>query len=125
MRRLREHAAFTSGNYIQRTVIIAVVAMRMVQVSINEIVDMAAVRDGFVAASGTVLVIGIVTVAAMIGRARIRIFRRHFDYVLIDVIAMRVMQMPVMQIIDMIIVAHRSVPAIRAVLMRMIIMLRV
>lgn len=53
--------------------IIAMVAVRMVQVAIDQIVDVVAMRHRFVTASGPMLVVGIVTSTAMIRCATIRV----------------------------------------------------
>ena len=56
----------------------------------------------------------------MFGRASIRIFLRDFDNVFINVIAMHVMQMAIMQIINMTIVLDGCVPAAGSMLMRVV-----
>jgi hypothetical protein len=63
-----------AGNYFDRTVIITVTIVGMMQVVIDEIVDMVAMRYCLVAASGSMLMTGLVTAAIMIGRATLRIF---------------------------------------------------
>lgn len=45
---------FITSRQLDRPVIVAVVAMWMVQVAVDEIVDMVTVRHGFVAAAGAV-----------------------------------------------------------------------
>jgi len=47
-------------------VVVAVVTVRMVQVTINEIIDMVAVRHGLVATIGAVLVPAFVTATVML-----------------------------------------------------------
>jgi len=56
----------------------------------------------------------------MLGCATIRIGSGHFDRVLVDVIPMRMMQMPIMQIVDMFAMPDGRVPASGSMLMRMI-----
>ena len=89
--------------------------MRMVQVPIDEIIDMGAVRDRFMAATRAVDVSSFVTR----GRrgAAVGLSGADFDDVFIDVIAVRMMQMPVVQVIDMPIVFHCRVTAAGAVVM--------
>jgi hypothetical protein len=53
--------------------IIAMITMRMMQVTIHEIINVVPVRDGLVAAPRPVDMGGIVAVAAMLGRARVRV----------------------------------------------------
>jgi hypothetical protein len=55
-------------------VIITVAIVGMMQVIIDEIVDMVAMRYCLVAATGSMLMIGLVTAAIMIGRATFGIF---------------------------------------------------
>ena len=105
--------------------IVAMVAVRMVKVAIDEIVDMVAVRDGLMSASRPVHMARLVSGTTVIRRAAIRVFGRHFNGVFVHVIGMRVVQMPVVQVIDMIAVAHRRMTAGRAMLMRVIGVMRV
>jgi len=92
-------------------------AVRMVQVIADQIVDMVTVRHGLVAARRTVLVSCFVTGAAMGRRASVWICVPHVDAVLVDMVFVRVMQVPVMQVVDMIIVPDGGVTASLAVLM--------
>jgi hypothetical protein len=101
-------------------VIVAVIAVPMMQVVANAIVHVIAVRNRLVAAAGAVDVIRCVATAAVVGGAPVRVVGRHFDHVLVDVIAMRVVEVTIMQIIGVAAVAHRRVPAARTVLMGMI-----
>jgi hypothetical protein len=100
---------------LQFTVIVAVITVWMMQATIHEIIHMVAVRDRFVAAPGSVNMCGIVAGAR--SGVTIGIDLADFDHVLIDMPSVRMMQMPVMQIIDVPIVFHRDVAAIAAVLM--------
>ncbi len=104
MRRLRQ---------IQLAVIVAVVAVRMMQVAVHEVIDMVAVRDRLVAAAGAVDVRGVVA-GARRGVA-VGILRTDLDDVLIDVPVVRMMQMPVVQVINVPVVLHRGVAAASAV----------
>jgi hypothetical protein len=92
-------------------VIVAVIAVRMMQVPIDQIVDMVAMRDGLVPASGPMRV-----AAFDLGRAAVRIRRSDRERMLVDVIVVHMMQMAVMQIIHMALVADRRVAATRAML---------
>jgi hypothetical protein len=53
--------------------IVAMVAVRVMQVTIDEVINMVAVRDGFMSAIGSVNVIAIVSVTGVIGRTGNRI----------------------------------------------------
>lgn len=102
----------------QRPVIVAVIPVRMVQVIPDEMVDMMAMRHGLVTAGWTVLVRRIVTSAAVLRRATLGIFRAYPDDVLVDMVAVRMMQMPIMQVVDVTVVADGGVTASATVLMR-------
>jgi hypothetical protein len=89
-------------------VIVTVVAvgpgMNMVQPAIDKIIDMIAVRHRFVAAVGPMNM-----AADQCGGAAIGIGRRHGDHMFINMIAMDMMQMAIMEIIDMAIMADGRV----------------
>lgn len=100
-------------------VVIAMVAVRMVQVSIHQIIDMVAMRYCVMTATGTVHMRGVVCTAFMIRCATVRIGARYLDHVLIDVIAMGVVQVPVVQIVDVAVMADGRMTATRTVGVRM------
>ena len=100
--------------------IVAVTAVRMMQVVADAIVHVIAVWNRLVAAAGAVHVTRFVATAAVVGGALVGVVGRHFDYVLVDVIAMRVVEVTIMQIIGVAAMAYCGVSAPRAVLMGMI-----
>jgi hypothetical protein len=104
----------------QRTVIVAMVAVGMVQMSIDQVVGMVAMRHGFVSAAWAVPMRRIMSAAAVVRRAAVGIRRAHFDDVLIDVILVRVMEMAVVKVIDVTLMADRDMTAARLVDMRMV-----
>ena len=53
--------------------IVAVVPVHVVQVAVDDVVDVIAVRDGFVSAIGAVDVIGVVPTALVVRRAGARV----------------------------------------------------
>lgn len=83
---------------------------------------MVAMGNGFVAAIWAVYVVRIMTCTLMIRCARIRVFVRHFNRMLINMIAMRVVQLTIVQVINMAIMLNLRMAAIRAVLMRVVLM---
>ena len=103
----------TSG-HLDRAVIVAVVAVNVVQMPIYEVVDVIAVRDGGVAASGPVDVVRIVAGAAVRG-AVFGILGRYRDRVLIVMILVRAVQMAVVQVADVVLVLDGHVTAVRPV----------
>ncbi len=101
---------------IEAAVIVAVVAMLVMQVAGYDVVDVVSVRNCLVAAVGAVAVSLLVRAAGMLGRAIARIPVRHADPMFIDVVTLNVMQMTVVQIIGMAIVPDGRVAASWAVL---------
>ena len=88
--------------------VVAVVAVRVVQVANNEVVGVVAMRYGFVSAAGAVYMSRFVAVAVMIWGADVRVGGADGDAVFIDVVAVRVVQVAV--------VLDGGVAAARAVL---------
>ncbi|OJU27739.1 MAG: hypothetical protein BGN89_09950 [Alphaproteobacteria bacterium 64-6] len=103
--------------------VVAVITVRMVQVAFDEVVNMITMRHGFVSAAGPMHMIRCVPGAAMVRRAPVGILVRDFDHVLIDVVAVHVMKMPVVQVVHVIAVVDGGVTALGAVHMRMMGML--
>jgi hypothetical protein len=96
-------------------VIVTVITVRMVQMTIDEIIDMVAVRHCFVPTTGTMLVANLVSAAVMVGRAAVGVFRTDFqDMVLHHRVCdpHRMMQIAVVEIIDMIGVLEGGVAAV-------------
>ena len=81
------------------------VAMRVMQVAIHQIVHMVAVRHCFVSAARSMHVASIVTSATMLRRASVGIRIRDLDDMLINMVAMHVMKVSVVQVIHVIAVA--------------------
>ncbi|MGO9431986.1 hypothetical protein [Rhodoblastus sp.] len=100
--------------------IVAVIAMLMVQAAVNEIVDVVSMRRRFMTTARTMDMAGFVTSVAVFGRAANWIPFAHLDHVLLGVAVMRVLKMPVVKKVDMIAVSHREVAAARPKLMRML-----
>jgi hypothetical protein len=98
-------------------VVVAVILAWMVQVAVDQIIDVIAVRDRFVAAPGAMSMAFVVFAAVVFGSAFGGIGAAHFELVLFDAGADDVMQMPIVQIVDVAVVPNRRVPAIRSVLM--------
>ena len=80
---------------LDRAVIVAVVAVGVMEMSVDQIVDMVAVRHGFVAAPRPVPMALVVTATGMIRRAGPGIAIAHLNSVFVDVIAVRVMEMAI------------------------------
>ncbi|HTV28034.1 MAG TPA: hypothetical protein VMF32_09650, partial [Xanthobacteraceae bacterium] len=78
---------------------------------VHEIVNMIAVRHGLVSAVGAMGMVWLMTSTPVIRRADLRVRLRHLDHMLVHVVAMRMVQMPVMQIVDVIAVPHGGMAA--------------
>lgn len=116
------HVGLEAGNRLaddgHRSVIVAVIAVWMVQVPIDEIVDVVAVGHRFVSAARAMYMAGIMSRATVVGRAAGRIRVADFQSVLFDLaVGADVMQVTVVQIVDMVAVLNARVFAVRAVLM--------
>ena len=97
-------------------VVVAVIAVRVVQMAADQVVGVVAMRDSFVAAAGAVLV-GCVVAAAIVLRGAARgIDAADFELMLFDCRVL-VVQMAVVQVIDVAIVFDAGVAALGAVLM--------
>jgi hypothetical protein len=99
-------------------VVVAVVAVGMVEVVGDQIVDVVAVRDGLMTASRAVGVPGVVarTGKGVFRSAVLRVRATNLDCVLVDMVLVRVMQVTVVQIVHMSLVADGHVAAVRTVL---------
>ena len=98
--------------------IVAVTAMGVVQMTVDKIVDMVAVRNGLVSATWPMNVPALVAAASMAGGAGIRVGRRDCQRMLFNrTISIHVVQVAIVQVIDMVFVLYCGVPAIGAVLM--------
>ena len=91
--------------------IITVIAVGMVQTACDQIVDMVAMRNGFVATARSVNVSGIMSAAVMVGRATIRVLVAHLNPMLVDMIGVRMMKMAIVEIIHMVPVPDGNVAA--------------
>ena len=96
--------------------VVAVVAVRVVQMTINEVVRVVAMRYGFVSAAGAVYMSRFVAVAVMIWGADVRVGGADGDAVFIDVVAVRMVQVSVVQVINVAFVLDGGVAAACAVL---------
>ena len=97
--------------------VIAMIAVRMMQTAPDRIIEMIAVRHRLVPASCAVRVIS--GAGGLRGMAvRMRSIDR--DHVLVHVVAMLVVKMAIVEIIDVIVVTHRNMTTAIAVDMRVL-----
>jgi hypothetical protein len=95
--------------------VVAMIAMGMVQPSIHEVIDMVPMGHGFMPAGRAVRVRAGRLRGAVHGIGRV-----DWNGMLINVILVRVMQMAIVKIIDMIIVPDRRMPAVAAMHVAMV-----
>jgi hypothetical protein len=98
--------------------IVAVISVGMMEMAAHQIVHMAAVRHGLVPAAWTVLVRSSVPTAAMVGGARVRIRLADRDRVILDPLALLVLEMSVIEVVSVALVLDRGVAAAGAVHVR-------
>ena len=92
--------------------------MRMVQVTINQIIDVVAMGYRFVAAAWSVYVVRVVVAAGMLRGAAVRVLLRHRNYVLFDgPVFSLVVQMPIVEIVRVAVMLDRRMAASGSVLM--------
>jgi hypothetical protein len=91
-------------------VVVAVVAMRMMQVPIYEVVDVIAMRHGFVAAIRPVPVVRLVAAGVMVWITAVRILPAHGDDMLMGAASLGVFKPAMVEIIDMAFMLHGDVP---------------
>jgi len=97
------------------------IAVGMVEVAIDEIIDMIAVGNGLVPAIGTVdMAIVVGSLVVMIpATSRVGVCHRYdmlFDFT----VAFLMMEVPIMKVIDMVAMPNSGVPAVSSVLVIMI-----
>ena len=97
----------------ERAVIVAVTFVRVMQASVDKIVNMLAMRNRLVSAARSMRVAGAANFRGATQGIR---FTDRYD-MLINVIVMHMVQVAVMEIVDVTVVPNRRVPTARAVSM--------
>jgi hypothetical protein len=106
-------------------VVVAVVAVRVMQVAVDQVIDVVAVRDGGVAAVGAVLMRFVMAAASVLGSAIGGIGYVDGEGVFLDFVRFDAVQVAVVQVIDVAVVDDAGVATTRAVLVGMsLVMLR-
>jgi hypothetical protein len=98
--------------------VVAVIAVRMMQPALDQIVDVVAMRHGFMAAIRPVPVRCVVTAGAEFWIAAIRIAVTHGDDMLLGVAVLGMLKVAVIEVIDMAFVLHGEMAASGAVNVR-------
>jgi hypothetical protein len=95
--------------------VVAVVAVGMMEMVADEIVDVVAVRDRVVAAPRAMGVVGRVPAAGVLGRAIARIGATDGEHVLVDMVLVDVVEMPIVQVVRVAVVLDGGMAAPRPV----------
>lgn len=103
---------------LDRAVIVAVVAVGVVQSAVYEVIDMVTVRHGLVTAAGSVAVLRLVAVLGRLALGRVLV--AHLEHVLLDLAVGRVVQMAVVEVVHVVLVLDGGVSAVGAVLVRVL-----
>ena len=96
------------------------VAVRVMKMVGDAVIHMVAVRHCLVAAARAMNMTRLMPAATMVGGAIVGVLARYLDHVLVDMTFMRMVKVPVVQIVDVATVAHGRVPASQPVLMSMV-----
>ena len=99
--------------------IVAMVAMLVMQPAIDEIIHMVAMRDRLMSAARAMDMPRFVPFMSVLRRAAGRVVGGYFNYMLLDIVACLMVQMSIMQIVDVIAMLHPKVTAMSAMMMRM------
>jgi hypothetical protein len=82
-------------------VVVAVVAIRMMQMTLHQVINVIPVRNRLVTAANSMLMRFVMTTTSVLGRADVGILIANLKSVLINTTCMGMMQMPVVNVIDM------------------------
>jgi len=96
------------------------IAVGMMQVAINEIVYVVAVRNRFMTAPWSMHMPWLVACTSMVRDAGIRIRVRHLNRVLVNMIPMGMVQMAIVQVINVTVMLYRRMTAVGAMFVGMI-----
>jgi hypothetical protein len=98
----------------ERAVIVAMVTVRVVQASVNKIVDVISMRHSLVTASRSMLMRSVVPACPVLGPTSARIVSGDLQDVLLYAVAFYMVQVSVLEIVNVILVSNRDMPAARA-----------
>jgi len=97
----------------QHAVIVAMTTVRMVEVTVHQVVGMVAVRNRLVSAIRPMYMAFLVPSAIVVRGTRCRVFSTYGDLVLVNMITVRVVEVPIVKIVLMAVVLHGRMPAVR------------
>jgi hypothetical protein len=96
------------------------IAMRVVQASVDKIINMIPVGNSFMAAARAMPMFLIMSGSAMLWIAPIRIYRANLNHVVFSAPVINMLQMTVVEIIDVVLVTNGNMATSRTVHMRLI-----
>lgn len=115
----------SARHHLQRAVVVAMVTVRVMQMTIDQIVHVVAVGHGLMPTARAMHMAGLVTLATVLRRAGIGVGSRYGNHMLIHVVAMRVVQVAVVQVVNVAIMHDGRVAAVRAMLVSVVLVVRV
>jgi hypothetical protein len=92
-------------------VVVAVIAVGMVQRALDQIIHMIAVRDRLMTTAGTVHVVCFMALMPELWRAAIWVPGAHLDHMLLDNVALVVVQVAIVKVVDVITIPDCGVAA--------------
>jgi hypothetical protein len=98
--------------------ILTVAAFGMMQVAVDQVIDMITMRHGLVAATGSVLMALFMAATIVVRNCGCGVSGVDGNHVLVHVPLMKMVQVPVMEIVRVSLVLNRGMSASRAMLMR-------
>jgi hypothetical protein len=113
----RSHALnkrLTDADRRERAVIVAVLAVRVVKMTVDQVVDVIAMRHGRVTAGGGVNVRGVMRAARVPGRARIWVGAIDLDLALVGVAIVDVVKVAIVDVVDVAVVTNGHMATARA-----------
>ncbi len=98
--------------------IIAMVAMLMMQTPLDKVIDMVAMRHSFVTAARTMDVTGLMSLMTVLWGAAVWIYVGHLNHVNPGVVAVRIVKLAITEVVDVVSVSDSYMTASWAVLVR-------
>ena len=98
--------------------IVAMITMRMVEMTFHQVVRVVTVRNRFVSAIWPMFVVLVMRSAIVVRGTRCWALPTHSDLVLVNMVTVRVVEVPIVKVILMAIVLHGHMSTIRTVYVR-------
>ncbi len=101
------------------TMIVTVAVVRVMEMARNQVIHVVSMRNRSMAALGPMNVSRVVHCAIVVWRAVGRVAARHLQNVFVDVIPVWMMNVSIVEIVDVVRMSNRGMPAAFAVYVRM------